>query len=139
MTMAVVKRLPFTDIWRVPGVRAPSSDGRARKVAGAIVKAGGNVYGWDLHWGLYWNIRQRRENRKVVGVQSMLAQLRAGRGRLRGKLVFLSHDYVHLRPDTSNPKLTPKMKSGSRDLEMFIAGAMMKNWTLRTLDTYPTD
>ena len=138
-TMRVVKRLPFTDIWHVPGVRTISKDTRARRVAGAIGRAGGNVYGWDLHWGLHWNMRTRRETRQVVGVQAMIAQLKSGRGRLPGKIVFLSHDYIHLRPDTSNPRLDKTMVSGSKDLEIFITGALSKGWSLRTLETYPTD
>ena len=59
-TMRNVKRLPFKNIWQVPGVRPVrqmtplkplSQKERARRVAKAIAIAGGHVYGWDIHWG----------------------------------------------------------------------------------------
>ena len=138
-TMAVVKRLPFTNIWQLPGVWTTSPTAGGRKVAGALRRAGGQVFGWDMHWGLHWDMKMKRETRQVVGVKAMLSQLRPGRGKLHGKLVFLSHDYNHLRPDLSSPQLNKTMTPGSKDLERFIKGAMMKGWTLRTLDTYLTD
>ena len=71
----------------------------------------------------------------------MIAQLKQDRARegQYGNLVFLSHDYNHLRPEESNPRLNKTMTAGSKDLEIFIAGAFAKKWELRTLDTYPTD
>ena len=69
----------------------------------------------------------------------MIKQLKAGRGREYGKLVFLSHDYNHLRPEESSPNLSKTMRPGSKDLERFITGALSKNWTLKTLDTYIID
>ena len=140
-TMRKVKRLPFTPIWQVPGVKETYPDPRPRRVSRAIAKAGGNVFGWDIHWGLHYNVRTRRETRDVIGVKAMIAQLQQDRARegQYGKLVFLSHDYNHLRPEESNPRLNKTMTSGSKDLEVFIAGALAKNWELRTLDTYPTD
>ena len=139
-TMTTVKRLPFTDIWSVPGVRTgQTTNGRARSTVEAIKKLGGNVYGWDLHWGLHWSPRERRETREVVGVRAMIAQLRPGRGRQHGKLVLLSHDYVHLRPGRGSPSLRGSMRPGSKDLALFIAGARAKGWSMKTLDTFPTD
>ena len=35
--------------------------------------------------------------REAVGVAGMLAQLKPRAGRLPGKLVLLSHDYLHIR------------------------------------------
>ena len=75
----------------------------------------------------------------MVGVEDMVKQLNPERGRLPGKLVFLSHDYNHLRPDLSTPQLSKTMKPGSEDLAMFIKGAASSGWTLGTLDTYLTD
>ena len=60
-TMAVVKRLPFTNIWRLPGVRTTSPTAGVRKVAGALRRAGGQVFGWDMHWGLHWDMKMKRE------------------------------------------------------------------------------
>ena len=37
--------------------------------------------------------------RHVTGVRGMLKQLRRDTGQLRGKIIFLSHDYNHLHPE----------------------------------------
>ena len=52
-----------------------------RKVASALRKSGGHVYGWDIHWGLTWDRQLEREVRHVTGVNGMLKQLRPDVGR----------------------------------------------------------
>ena len=84
----------------------------------------------------------------------MLKQLRRDTGQLRGKIIFLSHDYNHLHPEVdriflaklshiyskeANPDLSVKMTPGSEDLAAFLAGAQQQGWVIRTLDTYLTD
>ena len=108
-------------------------------MAGALKAAGGLVFGWDIHWGLTWSRELRREVRHVTGVRGMLKQLRVDTGRLRGKVVFLSHDYNHLHPELANPPLDGKMSPGSEDLALFLQGAQEQGWIIRTLDTYLTD
>ena len=138
-TMSFVKRMPFTNIWRVPGVNTRTKVRGVRRVAGALKAAGGLVFGWDLHWGLTWSFDLAREVRHVTGVQGMLMQLRPDQGKLPGKLVFLSHDYNHLHPEAADPPLDRKMSAGPEDLAQFILGAKERGWTLRTLDTYLSD
>ena len=81
----------------------------------------------------------RREVRHVTGVRGMLKQLRGDTGRMRGKVVFLSHDFNHLHPELANPPLDGKMTPGSEDLAAFLRGAQEQGWIIRTLDTYLTD
>ena len=88
----------------------------------------------------------------------MLKQLRRDTGQLRGKIIFLSHDYNHLHPEVekiysrpivtsylhiyskeANPDLSVKMSPGSEDLAAFLAGAQQQGWVIRTLDTYLRD
>ena len=138
-TMKLVKRMPFTNIWRIPGVVTSSVRRGVRRVAGALERSGGQVFGWDIHWGLTWSTDLRREVRHVTGVRGMLKQLRPGVGRTPGKIVFLSHDYNHLHPELANPALDHKMSPGSQDLADFISGAQQQGWQIRTLDTYTTD
>ena len=138
-SMKVIKRMPFTNIWKIPGVSTDSDRAGVRKVAGALARTGGQVYGWDMHWGLTWSRQLRREVRHVTGVRGMLKQLRLDMGRVRGKVVFLSHDYNHLHPELANPPLDGKMSSGSEDLAAFLRGAQEQGWIIRTLDTFLTD
>ena len=138
-SMRTVKRMPFTNIWRLPGVNTKSSLRGVRRVAGALAATGGLVFGWDLHWGLTWSFELRREVRHVTGVRGMLMQLKTDQGKLPGKLILLSHDYNHLHPEAADPPLNRKMTSGPEDLAEFIRGAKERGWTLRTLDTYLTD
>ena len=106
--------MPFTNIWSLPGVTTTSERRGVRRVAGALRRAGGLVFGWDIHWGLSWSRDLRREVRHVTietrdtgaaqvrhvtGVRGMLKQLRRDTGQLRGKIIFLSHDYNHLHPE----------------------------------------
>ena len=138
-SMQSVKRMPFTNIWRLPGVNTRTQVRGVRRVAGALKAAGGHVFGWDLHWGLTWSFDLKREVRHVTGVPGMLMQLKADQGKMPGKLILLSHDYNHLHPEAADPPLDRKMTSGPQDLADFITGAKERGWILRTLDTYLTD
>ena len=138
-TMKEIKRMPFTNIWRLPGINTRTDRAGVRRVAGALKREGGLVFGWDIHWGLTWDRQLQREVRHVTGVNGMLKQLRQDVGKLPGKIIFLSHDYNHLHPEKANPPLDGKMSPGSEDLAKFIAGAKQQGWIIRTLDTYLTD
>ena len=58
--------MPFTNIWSLPGVTTTSDRRGVRRVAGALRRAGGLVFGWDIHWGLSWSRDLRREVRHAT-------------------------------------------------------------------------
>ena len=40
--------MPFTNVWRLPGLRTHSDKAGVRRVSEALFRSGGNVFGWDM-------------------------------------------------------------------------------------------
>ena len=127
-------RLPYTNNWRIANIsrdcycstpNASAENGIA--LADALQARGASVVGWDLEWGMNYNLPAMRP---LYGGATMLAEVNPDGGQLPGKVIVLTHDMAY-RPGGD--------LDAQAELELFIKLAKDKGYVFRTIDTYLSD